>query len=104
MNAIKLFMLFHLYVVTCVVLILHYNGLLRSTSASRFDQSLIKRSWKWHTFIEVRLKLIPIPYQNEFSYLVDLTNQKNTNTDNLGFSLRGCSYYENITSKYLQFY
>ena len=53
----KLYMLFHLYVVSSVVFMLHYNGMLRSPPASRFDQSLIKGNWKWYTFIEVRLKM-----------------------------------------------
>ena len=35
-------MLFQLDMASCIVLILHYNGLPRSRSASRFDQSLIK--------------------------------------------------------------
>ena len=34
MKTRKLYMLFHLYVVSCVVLILHNNGLLRSPSTS----------------------------------------------------------------------
>ena len=33
-------MLFHLYVVSCIIVIFHYNGLLRSSSASTFNQSL----------------------------------------------------------------
>ena len=56
MKTRKLYMLFRLCVVSCVVLILHYNGLLRSLSTSRFNQRLTKSNWKWHTFIEGRLK------------------------------------------------
>ena len=72
----KLYMPSRLYIVSCNILILHYNGLLRSPSAPRFDQSIIKGNWKWHTFIEVRLKWIFIPYWNEFPYLINLGNQK----------------------------
>ena len=56
MKTRNLYLLFHLYIVCCIILILHYNGLLRSPSASRLNQSLIKRNWQWHTFTEVRLK------------------------------------------------
>ena len=61
-----------------------------------------KGIWKWHTFIEVRLKWISKPYQNEFSYLIDLRNQKIKY--NLGLSVSGGSYDRNITSKHSQFY
>ena len=102
MKTRKLCMLFHLYVAFCVVLILHYNGLLRSPSAFTFDQSLIKGNWKWHTLIEMRLKWITIPYFH--TSLIWEIRKWSMNTDNLGFSLLRCSYYGNITSKHSQFY
>ena len=46
MKTRKLYIPFRLYVVSCVVLVLHNNGLLRFPSASRFDQSMIKGNWK----------------------------------------------------------
>ena len=58
------------------ILILHYNGLLSSPSASRFHQSLAKGNWQWFTFIKVRLKAVSIPYQNESPYIINLRNQK----------------------------
>ena len=62
MKTRKLYRLFHLYIVSFIVLILHYNGLPRSPSVSRFDQSLIKGHCKWYTFIEVRLIWISLLY------------------------------------------
>ena len=53
----------------------------------------------------MRLKWISKPYQNEFSYLINLRNQKiKYKYCQVGFSLWGCSYYRNITSKHSQFY
>ena len=94
-------------------LILYCNGLLRSRLASRLNQSFMKSNWKWHTFIEAKLKWISIPYKNEFPYLIKMNfhtlliweiRKQITNTDNLGFSLDGCSYHRDITTKHSQFY
>ena len=102
MKTIKLYMLFRLNIVTCVVLIPHYNGLLRSPSTSRLNQSLIKSNWKWHIFIENQFQyLIKI---NFHTLLISQIRKESANTANLGVRLHGYSFYGNITSKHSQFY